>query len=215
MFSLSRYLRKKILNRLDRPQQNYQQRAYNNLDKLYKAVKPGDVILVEGRSEMSSLIRLFSSSHWSHSALYVGNRLQNSSAPDGTVYAKKNGSEAEHMVVEAYSGEGVIAAPLAKYVDYNIRICRPYGIEEADLEKVIAAVIDRLGMHYDDQNIIAIAFLALQRLWRSRSRTSRKSLFGQLQRLSGYLLRDDSSGISRCQLPNYPSASSKDRGPSL
>jgi hypothetical protein len=178
MFSLSRYLRKIILNRLDRPQQNYQQRAYNNLEKLYKAVKPGDVILVEGRSEMSSLIRLFSSSHWSHSAFYVGDRLQNYNAPDGTAYAKKNGSAAQHMVVEAYSGEGVIAAPLAKYVDYNIRICRPYGIAAADLEKVIAAVIDRLGMHYDDQNIIAIAFLALQTLWRSRSRTAVKACLG-------------------------------------
>ena len=178
MFQLSRYLRKKILSRLDRPQQNYQQRAYNNLDKLYKAVIPGDVVLVEGRSEMSTLIRVFSSSHWSHSALYVGDRLSSIKTADGLTYADKHGSAAEHMVVEAYSGEGVIAAPLAKYVDYNIRICRPYGIEEEDLDKVVTTVISRLGMHYDDQNIIAIALLALQTLWRSRNRTTVKACLG-------------------------------------
>lgn len=178
MFSLSRYLRKKILSRLDRPRQNYQQLAYNNLEKLYKAVKIGDVVLVEGRSEMSSLIRLFSSSHWSHSAFYVGDRLRDFVDTEEISYAEKYGEDASHMVVEAYSGEGVIAAPLAKYVDYNIRLCRPYGIDESDLELVIETVIGRLGMHYDDQNIIAIALLALQTLWRSKSKTTLKACLG-------------------------------------
>ncbi len=178
MFSLTRYLRKKILTRLDRPQQNYQQLAYNNLEKLYQAVLPGDVILVEGRSEMSNLIRLFSSSHWSHSAFYVGKRLREFKGLEGISYVEKYGKDADHLVIEAYSGEGVIAAPLAKYVDYNIRICRPYGIEEEDLEKVIENVVGRLGMHYDDQNIIAIASMALRRLWPSRSKHTFRTCLG-------------------------------------
>ncbi len=178
MFSVTRYLRKIILNRLDRPSRNYEQRAYNNLDKLYSAIRPGDVVLVEGRSEMSRLIRLFSGSHWSHAALYVGARLYHEQDLDGVAFAEKFGEEARHLVIEAYSGQGVIAEPLGKYRDYNIRICRPFGIEAADLEQVIENVINRLGMHYDDQNIIAIALLGIQALWRSKNRYALKSCLG-------------------------------------
>ena len=178
MLSLSKYLRKKILTSLDKPQKNYVQRAYNNLQRLYGAIRPGDVILAEGRSEMSGIIRLFTGSHWTHAAFYVGDRLKDLSGPDGTSYAKKHGSDGDHMVVEAYSGQGVIASPLSNYQDYNIRICRPYGIEEDDLEKVVALVISRLGMHYDDQNILAIAMLALRKLLRISTKDTVKACLG-------------------------------------
>ena len=46
-----------------------------NLDKLYSKIQPGDVVLVEGHSEMSKIIKLFTSSHWSHVAMYVGEAL--------------------------------------------------------------------------------------------------------------------------------------------
>lgn len=75
MNSITAFLRKFIHKKLEKQKQHYEQRAYNNLSKLYSVIRPGDVVLVEGRSEMSRLIKLFSNSHWSHVAMYVGKTL--------------------------------------------------------------------------------------------------------------------------------------------
>jgi len=178
MESIIGKLRKRFLNKLEKQQHAYEQRSYNNLEKLHKLIRPGDVVLVEGRSEMSRLIKWFSGSQWSHAALYVGSALIQ--GPDSTKngYAVQYGEDARHMLVEAFSGEGVIAAPLKKYEHFNIRICRPYGILEADLKQVIERVKDKLGMHYDDQNILAIAAIALQTFWRPVSNMSIKACLG-------------------------------------
>lgn len=49
---------------------------------------------------------------------------------------------------------------------------------KADLKQVIAQVTARLGMHYDDQNILAIAAMALQALFRPVSTLSLKACLG-------------------------------------
>jgi hypothetical protein len=178
MNSISASLRKFILKKLEKPRRYYEQRAYKNLGKLYGVIRPGDVVLVEGRSEMSRLIKLFSGSHWSHVAMYVGKTLINLDRKDRDSYLEKYGKEANHLLVEASSGEGGIAAPLGKYKDYNIRLCRPYGILESDLRHVIKQVICRLGMHYDDQNVVAIALMVLQTLWRPQSKQMFRACLG-------------------------------------
>ncbi|MCA1794748.1 MAG: hypothetical protein LC660_12945, partial [Desulfobacteraceae bacterium] len=128
MKSITAMLRKRILKRLERRQHRYEQRGYNNLEKLYKTIRPGDVVLVEGKSEMSRLIKLFSGSQWSHCALYVGNLLMGGAGTVQHALVKKYGEDARHLLVEAFSGDGVVAAPLKKYEHHNIRICRPFGI---------------------------------------------------------------------------------------
>jgi hypothetical protein len=178
MKSITAMLRKRILNRLEKQQHGYEQRGYNNLEKLYKTIRPGDVVLVEGKSEMSRLIRLFSGSRWSHCALYVGNTLNNPPGTAQPALVEKYGEDARHLLVEAFSGQGVIAAPLKKYEHHNIRICRPFGILEKDLSQVIDQVTGKLGMHYDDQNILAIAAMALQAVLRPLNRLSLKACLG-------------------------------------
>jgi len=170
-------LRKFILNKLEKPRKSYQQRVYNNIDRLYNVIRPGDVVLVEGRSEMSRLINLFTRSHWSHVAMYVGTALLH---PDSKRDSglKTYGKNANHMLIEAFSSEGVIASPLNKYKDYNIRICRPYGIIESDLHHVIEQVIGRLGMHYDNQNIVDIALMVLQTIWRPNRKHAFRACLG-------------------------------------
>lgn len=171
-------IRKFILNKLEKPRKSYQQRVYNNLDRLYGVIRPGDVVLVEGRSEMSRLIKLFTQSHWSHVTMYVGNTLINPDAKQRDSYLKSHGKDANHMLIEAFSGEGVIASPLIKYQHYNIRICRPYGIIESDLRHVIDQVIGKLGMRYDNQNIVAIAWMVLQTIWRPKSKHAFRACLG-------------------------------------
>ena len=72
MFRLLTIVPHLAIKRLEAPRQVYEQMAYNNMDKLLGVIRKGDVVLVEGRSEMSRIIKLFTNSSWSHSALYIG-----------------------------------------------------------------------------------------------------------------------------------------------
>jgi hypothetical protein len=127
---------------------------------------------------MSRIIKLFSSSHWSHVAMYVGDALAADGFPDCEIYRKRYGRDAAHMLVEAFSGKGVIASPVKTYEHFNIRLCRPYGIVEADLKKVVEHVIHRLGRHYDDQNILDIALMALRSFFGLKSKHTLRACLG-------------------------------------
>lgn len=154
-------LQQHIINRLESPASVYEQRIYNNMDRLYKHIHKGDVVLVEGRAEISRIIKLFSQTQWSHSAFYVGDELIKKGRPFRERYLKEFGEDATHLVVEAYVSEGVAAAPLKKYRDHNIRVCRPYGISSKDLTAVVENVISNIGKHYDEQNIIDLGLVML------------------------------------------------------
>ena len=52
-----------------------------DFNRLCYEMRPGDVVLVEGRSRVSEVIKIISQSPWSHSALYVG-RLCDIHDPD-------------------------------------------------------------------------------------------------------------------------------------
>ena len=153
-------LRDALLIRLETPYPRYQHRIFNNMDYLYRFIRKGDVILVEGRSKMSSSIKLFSQSHWSHVAYYVGDELVKHH-PRSEYYVAEFGVDARHLLIEAFSGQGVVASPLRKYQTYNLRVCRPFKILPEDQQSVTTAIIDNLGKRYDQQNIIDIALMLL------------------------------------------------------
>ena len=155
---------RRLLERLQTPRAFYEIRIVNNMANLYRVIRKGDVLLVEGRSEMSRIIQVLTQSSWSHLAFYVGDALEGES-PDhvGTRKGSLRASTGPHMLVEADTVSGVVAVPLDKYRDYNIRICRPFGIATQDLETVVAEVIANLGKHYDHENIVDLALLALPR----------------------------------------------------
>ena len=92
-------LRKLILKKLEKPRRSYEQRVYNNLDKLYSVIKLGDLVLVEGQSEMSRIIKLFTTSHWSHVAMYVGKALIDPDYKDRDSYLKRYGKDSNHMLI--------------------------------------------------------------------------------------------------------------------
>ena len=52
----------------------------------------------------------------------------------------------------------------SKYRDYNIRVCRPYGILPQDIDSVVSDVVGNLGKQYDHRNIIALGLLLLPAL---------------------------------------------------
>ena len=160
--SVFQVIGKSLLRRLEMPNPSYEKRIINKMENLYKEIQTGDVLLVEGRSELSRIIQLLTKSSWSHAALYVGDRLKD---PDDERLKNKLNSvedtDRQHMLIEADAGNGVIAVPLNKYKDYNIRICRPFGISGQDLKAVVDDVVDNLGKHYDHENLLDLALLLL------------------------------------------------------
>jgi len=144
-----------------------------DFERLCYEVRPGDVILVEGRSRVSEVIKLITQSPWTHSALYVG-RLFDIADPEvrERVAAFYPGDPAEPLVIEALLGEGTIVSPLSRYRDDHLRICRPRGLAPEDAQKVIAYAAARLGTDYDVRQLLDLArFLfpwsLLPRRWRS------------------------------------------------
>lgn len=151
-----------LLKRLDSPNKAYEKRISNNMESLYRVIRKGDVVLVEGRSEISRIIQVLTQSFWSHSAFYVGDGLEDSEIEE-IKKALNNAGEPDrrHMLIEADTENGVIAVPLTKYCDYNFRICRPFGISSQDIETVAAQVTSNFGNHYDHHNILDLALLLL------------------------------------------------------
>jgi Permuted papain-like amidase enzyme, YaeF/YiiX, C92 family len=150
-----------IARYLERPVQGYEPFASSDPAALRKSLEPGDVLLVEGNSHISGVIKYLTQSTWSHAALCVG-------PIEGT-----NTHEGEpHVLVEAEIGEGVVSSPLSKYCSYHTRICRPIGLSAEDRATVCGYAIDRIGFDYDLRNIIDLMRylvpLPVPQRWRRR-----------------------------------------------
>ncbi|MEI8147155.1 MAG: lipo-like protein [Alphaproteobacteria bacterium] len=135
-------LGKKLAAFLDRRVPGYEPTTPSDPVALRSALRPGDVLLVEGDTHISAMIKYLTTSTWSHAAMYVG-PMEGRAEPDGE----------PHVLVEAYLGDGVISAPLSKYRDFHTRICRPVGLTPEDQAVVVAFVMERIGLDYDLKNI--------------------------------------------------------------
>jgi len=132
-----------IARYLQKPVHGYEPFTPSDPDALRQSLQPGDVLLVEGNNHIAGVIKYLTQSTWSHSALYVGPLCGRVTA-DGE----------PHVLIEANVGEGVVSAPLSKYLRFHTRICRPVGLTETDCATVCAYAIARIGFAYDLKNII-------------------------------------------------------------
>jgi len=142
---------------LTKPLGRYQRRAPNDLASLRRHIKKGDVILVEGDQRVSEVIKYLTQSSWSHSAIYIGDELWRTRPQMRKALAAQFGPDAQNLMVEAIVEEGVCASPLSKYIDFNIRVCRPYNLRRDDLQTVLEDVIAQIGYRYDVKNLIDLA----------------------------------------------------------
>lgn len=110
---------------------------------LAEALQPGDVLLVEGSSRISTAIKYLTQSTWSHAALYVGD-----------VLGRRDKEGAPLCFVEADIVEGVRAVGLSVFADLHCRICRPVGLTDEDLRRLIENARARIGHLYDLRNVI-------------------------------------------------------------
>ena len=130
----------------------YQHYVENVPATLKATVRPGDVILVDGDQRVSQAIKYLTMSSWSHSVIYVGDALLRRDAATRTEMQRRFGREAKHLIVEALVDRGVVVSPLVKYLDLNLRICRPVGLKPEDLAVVLDYVVARIGLDYDRRN---------------------------------------------------------------
>jgi hypothetical protein len=134
---------KLIADYLQKEVPGYEPFTPSDPDHLRGIVEPGDVLLVEGNSRISGIIKYLTQSTWSHGALYVG-PIDGAAEPDGEA----------HVLIEANIGEGVTSAPLSKYFPYHTRLCRPVGLSWEDRTTVCRYAINRIGFGYDTKNIL-------------------------------------------------------------
>jgi Permuted papain-like amidase enzyme, YaeF/YiiX, C92 family len=151
---LRRYAVNLATTLLTKPLGRYERRTTNDLASLRRHIKKGDVILVEGDQRVSEVIKYLTQSSWSHSAMYIGDELWRRNPADRDGLLAKFGEEAQHLMVEATVEEGVVASPLSKYIDFNIRVCRPYNLRRDDLRIVLDEVFSQIGYRYDMRHLV-------------------------------------------------------------
>ncbi|MBS0357967.1 MAG: hypothetical protein JSS53_01655 [Proteobacteria bacterium] len=165
-------IRQKIINWLMK-QEEPDKFLLSDFEKVQYEIRSCDVLLIEGRSRISEVIKIITQSPWSHAALYIG-RLHDIENPvlRERIQEFYNGPPNEQLVIESILGRGTIVSPLSNYRQDHIRICRPVGISRQDANQVIAFAISRLGTEYGIRQTLDLArFLfpwsILPKRWRS------------------------------------------------
>lgn len=127
------------------------------LARLRSALRPGDVLLVEGGMKVSAAIKYLTQSTWSHAALYVGDTGQFTEDGEPLVLA------------EVEMDVGCVLSPLSKYGAFGTRICRPQALDGEGAAIVVDYVLGRLGTQYDLKNIIDLLRWLIPLPWAPKS----------------------------------------------
>ena len=150
-----------IARYLERPAPGYEPFMPSDADALRDALRPGDVLLVEGNNHISGVIKYLTQSTWSHAALFVG-----------PIHGRTTEIGEPHVLIEAHMESGVVSVPLSKYVTFHTRVCRPVGLSAEDTVKVCNYAIERIGCGYDLKNIVDLMRylfpLPVPQRWRRR-----------------------------------------------
>ena len=85
--------------------------------------------------------------------MYLGDTLLRWGGPHADAAVERFGSEAGRLLIESDMREGVRVVPLAAYLSYNLRVCRPQGLSRPELDRVLEEMFRHLGYRYDRQNI--------------------------------------------------------------
>jgi len=144
-----------------------------SFERLRYELRPGDVLLVEGRSNVSEIIKSITQSIWTHSFFYIG-RLHDIDDPMLRDHIQKyrHCSPDEQLIIEAMLGKGIVVSAIDTYDGEHLRICRPRGITRTDSQKVIAYAIEQLGADYNVRQLMDLArfmfpYWFLPKRWRS------------------------------------------------
>lgn len=147
-----------------------------DFSRLKYEIRPGDVLLIEGRSRISAIIRRFTQSPWTHAALYIG-RLIDFEDVELQQLIRKHADvkETARLIVEDLMDRGTVVTSLNFYRHHHIRICRPIGITPSDLHIVVKHAVRSLGQPYNVRHLFDMARFLLP--WSILPRRWGSSLF--------------------------------------
>ncbi|HTM63502.1 MAG TPA: YiiX/YebB-like N1pC/P60 family cysteine hydrolase [Gammaproteobacteria bacterium] len=129
-----------------------------DFSRLKYEIRPGDVLLIEGRSRISRVIRTITQSPWTHAALYIGRLIDfEDDYVKETLRAHTNAKENTRLIIEDLIDRGTVVTPLSFYRHHHIRICRPIGITPSDLHQVLNYAIRTLGQPYNVRQLLDLA----------------------------------------------------------
>ncbi len=137
---LARFLSK----RLD----GYKRFETTSIDQTASVLRTGDILLVDGNSRISTAIKYLTQSTWSHACLFIGRGGESSSAP---------------TLLEADLEEGVRLVAPNYYKGFNLRICRPVGLDTRDQEALIHFAMAKIGNQYDKKNVVDLVRYLIQK----------------------------------------------------
>ncbi len=143
---IRRLIGKGLANYLTKTIKCYSSFSSHESPRLMHYLVPGDVLLVEGDTRISSAIKYLTQSTWSHAAFYAG---------DKTGVVTENGEPCP--LIEAELGKGVIASPLSRYFNLNTRICRPLNLTDEDRDTLVNLMVAGIGKDYDLKHVLDLA----------------------------------------------------------
>ena len=94
----------KLATFLNKPRDSYTTFSTLTTEQLKATLLPGDLLLIEGDSRISTAIKYLTQSTWSHVCIYIGDK------PD------------LQPLLEADLVEGVTTVPLDKYAGFNLSL---------------------------------------------------------------------------------------------
>lgn len=150
------WITRRIIGFLTEPLPYYERIGWNDLGALRRQLQKADVLLVEGDTRVSVIIKYLTQSSWSHSALYVGDEILRRGGERARRARERFGDEAGELIVEALP-EGVVASPVSKYIDFNVRLMRPHRLRSEHRQAILNDAIATLGWTYDLRNVFDLA----------------------------------------------------------
>src|SRR5476649_2952068 len=129
---LKQWIGQRILRYLSTPSGRYAPFFAPPLDVLRQSLQPGDILLIEGNTRLSAVIKYLTQSTWSHAALYIGDAL-----------GPPKAGEEPKVFIDAEAEPGVRAIPLSEFAHFNTRICRPVGLSDAERKKVVDFAVSK------------------------------------------------------------------------
>jgi hypothetical protein len=147
-----------------------------DFSRLKYEIRPGDVLLIEGRSRISRVIRSISQSPWTHAALYIGRLIDfEEDYLQESIRKHTDAKDNTRLIIEDLIDRGTVITPLSFYRHHHIRICRPIGISPSDLHRVLNYGIRALGQPYNVRQLLDLARFLLP--WTILPRRWGSSLF--------------------------------------
>ena len=171
---MSGWLKEKFIGWL-REEENASTVPLCDFDRMSRALRPADVILVEGGTRLSQFIKNITQSQWTHSALYVGRLCE---IGDAVLrqhiqrhYQKSHDAPLsldEPLIIEGLIGQGIIVEPLSKYRGMNMRVCQPRSLSSNDASRVLRFAARHLGVQYDIRQLFDLARWMSPHAWLPR-----------------------------------------------